>query len=243
MGLHEKSNNTPLSKADIHGKRHRSPSPVPDRERPKTSYVVDSPPSQAVEKTSKRHKKANSTPNVMEALLGEFGDLNQQFRLSNAIELQRSNPTQPAAVPSTPPTHGVHESSRLTALHNALSPRSVRCHEAIEILASKDTKNFDASELAVICSIFQDDPNSASTYISMSKVLPDEVRLSWLQNKLHDRATFEAPSVSARFRAIEGYPGQFSPPTSLGGGLASFDSDVFGTDAKTKTTTNGYGYM
>jgi len=190
---------TPKPSSKAAGKRRRSHSPsiTPD--------TLNAP------KTGKKSKK-NPNLVVLEELIDQFGTMNGQLQLANAIDLQNSRQAQAIA-----PQHSTNPSPNLPVI---LSPRSARREEAFAVLGKKDASHFNPDEIVLLCELFEDKTHAA-TYIAMSKTLPDDARRRWLQRKLYGPS--DPVGMAMHLTAIE----QYGSPGSPSVGSASFDGDVF----------------
>ena len=156
---------TPKPSSKVGGKQHQSPSP---------SIAYDPNPLDAP-KARKKSKK-NSNLVVLEELIDQFGTMNNQLQIANAIDLHSSCQAQA----STPPSqHSADPSSTLPVIPVILSPQWAHREEAFEVLGKKDASHFNADEIASLCELFEDKAQAA-TYIAMSKSLPDNARRWWL---------------------------------------------------------------
>lgn len=171
-------------------------------------------------KKAKKTKNSNPMLAMMEALVREFSNINQQFRLSNAIELQR-----PHQGNSTPDVQS-DPLPNLTEIRNIVSPQ-LACHdEAIQILGAKDVNHFSPGDVALLCDLFQEE-RQAATYISMSKSLSDEVCHSWLSRKIWG-APDPIQAMTNQLGLVEQYGSPYTTNTSTPStGSALFDSDPF----------------
>ena len=201
----------PSSKAA--GKRRRSRSPS----------ITDDPDLLSAPKPRKKSKK-NPNLIVLEELIDQFGTMNNQLQIANAIDLHNSRQVQ-ACTPAS--QHNEAPTSTLPVIPVILSPRSARREEAFEVLGKKDASHFNADEIVLLCELFEDKAQAA-TYIAMSKSLPDNARRRWLQRKLYGPS--DPMGMAMHLTTIEQYGSPYSSGNgSPSAGSASFETDMFGS--------------
>ena len=163
-----------------------------------------------------------SMSRVVESLAHQRVQQHQsEFRLANAIELQKLNFTQ-APVPDV----WLDPSPNLTVIQNIVLPQLARHDEAIQILGAKDVCHFSPDDVALLCELFQVE-NQVATYISMSKCLPDEVHCSWLTCKIWGPPD-PIQAMTSQLGVANKYGSPYSGDTGTpSAGSASFDSDTF----------------
>jgi hypothetical protein len=200
---------TPKPSAKAMGKRRRS----------RSRSITHDPDTLDTPKTAKKSRK-NPNLAMLEELIDQFGTMNNQLQIANAIDLQNSRQPQASAPSPTDPPPS------LTVIQGLLSPRSARREEAFEVLGKKDASHFNPDEIALLCELFEDKTHAA-TYIAMSKSLPDNARRRWLQCKLYSPS--DPLGMAMHLTAIEQYGSPYSSGNgSPSAGSASFDTDVFG---------------
>jgi hypothetical protein len=199
----------PSSKAA--GKRRHSRSPS----------ITDDPDPLDVPKPRKKSKK-NPNLIVLEELIDQFGTMNNQLQIGNAIDLHNSRQVQ-ASTPAS--QHSEAPTSTLPVIPAILSPRSARHEEAFEVLGKKDAPHFNTEEIVLLCELFEDKAQAA-TYIAMSKSLPDNARRRWLQRKLYGPS--DPTGMAMHLTAIEQYGSPYpSDNGSPSAGSALLETDVF----------------